>query len=147
MFKSKKLHAQTVRKWLKNGLQAIDSKKPLLIYGYNLKEYLGKLNDGRKIDTMFDEFYCFSCKLPEIPYKRNVCIEQNGSYIKAKGICPNTKKEIRKNYKLTDFQKLKKAFNLTDELELYDSADPSLKTHIQHHNKNCSNESRQLRLL
>ncbi|MCK5295365.1 MAG: hypothetical protein KAJ75_00615 [Alphaproteobacteria bacterium] len=143
LFKKNKLHVQTVRSWIKNGLNTIDSKQPLLVFGYELKEFLGKLNNSKKISTKFDEFYCFSCKCPEIPYQRKIYIEKNGSYIKAKGICTKSKKPTNKSYKLTDYQELKKTFNLVDELELYDSTNTPLKTHILDHDKNASNESLQ----
>lgn len=141
LFKARKLHPQTVRTWFKNGLKAIDDKKPSLVYGYELKRFLGKLNDDHKLELAFDEFYCFSCKQPCKPYKGLVYIEQTDNLLKAKAICPKTKKIINRNYKLTDYPELKKNFNLTEMSRLYDSLNPPLKTQISDNGKTGLNES------
>ena len=46
IFKEKKLHAQTIRKWIKEyGLEAFEHKGDFYIYGAILKEYLNFVKD------------------------------------------------------------------------------------------------------
>ena len=54
----------TVRRWIKSGeLTAITDKKPYLILGADLREFLqAKRAKGPKLHV--HEFYCFSCKEP-----------------------------------------------------------------------------------
>ena len=141
LFSSRHLHAQTVRKWIKNGLPVIDGSKPALIYGDDLKDFLGKVNDNNHLSLNFDEFYCFSCKEAHIPLGRKVYVEQNGSFIKVKGLCPKKHTIMNRSYKLADYPELKKIFELEDMARLYDSINPALDTQIQDNQQNATNES------
>ncbi|UVC09593.1 helix-turn-helix domain-containing protein [Rhizobium sp. TH2] len=53
----------TVRLWLKGGLPAITDKKPLLILGPDLKDYL-ETRRKPKQRCQLQEFFCFRCKVP-----------------------------------------------------------------------------------
>ena len=141
LYKTQRLHPQTVRKWIKNGLKTTDNKTPQLIRGSELKEFLGKLNDSRKLDVDFKEFYCFHCKQVHKPYRNTIAAEQDKSFIKAKALCPNTKKIMNKSYKFSDYSELKKIFNLTDAPRLYDSLNTASKTHNLNNAENGQNES------
>lgn len=59
---------QTVRAWRPLGLAVLDSQKPHLILGYELKRFL----DSRKPKTTCklepDEFYCVLCRAARTPY-------------------------------------------------------------------------------
>lgn len=94
------MHPQTVRKWIKIGLGTIDSKKPSLIHGSDLKKFLKKHNEKLKKHLDFEEFFCVTCKEAHIPLFRKVYLEQNHQFIKAKGICPITRKIMNRSYKL-----------------------------------------------
>lgn len=118
LYSKRKLHPQTVRKWIKNGLQLVDNCKPVLLHGSTLKDFLGKLNDDNHISLNFDEFYCFSCKEVHIPLHREIYIEHFSQFIKATGLCPKTKKIMKKSYKLADYPELKKFFNLVEKSRL-----------------------------
>ena len=51
----------TVRRWIKNGLPALQSQKPIIIKGADLREYLkGKSKPKQK--CALDECHCFKCK-------------------------------------------------------------------------------------
>ena len=49
----------TVRRWIANGLPALQSQKPIIIKGSDLRQYL-KPKPKRK--CALDECYCFKCK-------------------------------------------------------------------------------------
>jgi excisionase family DNA binding protein len=56
----------TVRRWLKSGLPAISDRKPLLILGDDLAQFL----EGRqaaKQTCKLNECFCFSCRAPRVP--------------------------------------------------------------------------------
>ncbi len=46
---------RTIRNWAKNGLQLLDSTRPVLIRGDDLRDYIKAQRDGRKIKTGLDE--------------------------------------------------------------------------------------------
>lgn len=141
-----KLHPQTVRKWQKTGLKAIDNKKPSLIYGYDLKNFLGKQNKLNKCKTKFNEFFCVKCKEAKIPYKKQISIEYVNGFMRVKGVCPVCKNIINKNYKLDSLGELKRIFNVVDVLELYDPQSSTTNTHILSDKKTTKSEPEQLEL-
>lgn len=61
------VHANTVRRWLKNGLHAIDARNPTLIHGTELRRYLDARVESRKQKCGPDEMYCFTCRVPRRP--------------------------------------------------------------------------------
>ena len=141
LYKAQRLHPQTVRKWIKEGLKTIDKETPQLIRGFDLQTFLGNLNNSRKLDISFDEFYCLHCKQVHKPYRNTIAVEQAGSFIKTKALCPNTHKTMNKSYKLSDYPELKKAFRLTDAMGLYDSLNTTSKTHNPDNTPKEQNES------
>ena len=134
------MHPQTVRKWIKIGLKTIDSRKPSLIHGSELKEFLKKQNEKNKKHLDFKEFFCCACKEAHIPLFRKVYLEQNHQFIKAKGVCPITKKIMNRSYKLADYSQLKKVFSVEEMARLYDSSNSSLHTKINEENQKQGNE-------
>ena len=143
VFADKKLHPQTVRKWIKAGLKTIDSSKPTLVYGYNLIQFLKNNNSKNKCQTSFEEFYCLKCQDARPVYRNRIIAEQNQGYIKAKAHCRTCKSRMNKSYKLIDFPKLRKAFQLAEVLELSDSAPCPANTHLEHQKKQPESESLQ----
>lgn len=107
LFTANKLSVNKVRSWIKNGLPVLCPGRPPLIAGTELIKYLKKLNNKSKVDLEFDEFFCCACKIGHIPLGRKISIEQNSNFIRAKGICPDTKKTMVKVFKLSDFGKMK----------------------------------------
>lgn len=59
------LHKNTVRFWIKNGLQPIDSTRPILIHGAVLKAFLDAKQKKRKQKCAFNQCYCFKCRCPQ----------------------------------------------------------------------------------
>lgn len=64
------IHRNTVRRWLKEGLQPIDYRRPLLIHGADLKAFLAKRREKRRQTCRPDELYCFRCRAPRTPWGR-----------------------------------------------------------------------------
>ena len=61
------VHRNTVRHWLKQGLRALDDKRPLMIHGSELKCFLVARKQRRRVKCAPDELYCFRCRAPRKP--------------------------------------------------------------------------------
>ena len=62
------VHRNTIRRWLKDGLQPIDDRRPLLIHGSRLKAFLSERRQDRKQACRPGEFFCFRCRAPRKPW-------------------------------------------------------------------------------
>lgn len=145
-FSYAKLHEQTVRRWVKNGLKTIDRGKPVLIYGYDLIEYLKKHNNKNKYCTEFDNMFCMKCQDARPILRNKVQLEHKNGFLMAKGYCRECKTLMYKSYKVDDYPQLKKNFSLVDVLQLYDCNTSASKTQIDA-NINCAgNESLQMEM-
>ena len=57
----------TVRNWIKQGLQTCDTKRPILMKGNALNEFHAKRRIRNKQPCKLNEIYCMHCKKPQIP--------------------------------------------------------------------------------
>jgi hypothetical protein len=60
-------HKNTVRAWVKAGLPTCDSKRPTLILGRELAEYLKTRRTKNKRPCQPGEIYCVRCRAPKKP--------------------------------------------------------------------------------
>jgi hypothetical protein len=60
-------HKNTVRAWLKRGLPTCDTKRPTLILGRDLAEYLKARRAKNKRPCQPGEIYCVGCRAPKMP--------------------------------------------------------------------------------
>lgn len=135
------VHSQTIRDWIRNGLPINKGSGVTLVYGNDLKNFLGNLNKSQKRPTNFDQMLCMSCKDAKDPFRKQICLKHENKLLKAKAICRDCKKPMYRNYKLDHWPKLREIFHVVDVLELYDSKDHSLKTHFLNQDKDGKNES------
>lgn len=145
LFKNFGLHPQTIRQWIKSGLPSMKGR-PLLIYGYDLKVFLGKMNASNKCHTEFNQMFCMKCRDGQSPYKKQVQLEYKNNFLKAKAHCKSCKSLMYKSYKLDVFQELKKSFHVVDVLRLYDTKNPTVKTHFAAPDETQPNEPAQKEL-
>lgn len=61
------VHRNTVRHWMKLGLEPLDSSRPLLLHGATVKAFLGKQRASRKRPCPPGMFYCLRCREPRKP--------------------------------------------------------------------------------
>ena len=64
------IHKNTVRHWIKEGLETINDKRPILILGPVLKEFLQIRRLKNKQTCKPDELYCLRCRTPKLPAER-----------------------------------------------------------------------------
>lgn len=61
------VHKNTVRNWIKNGLPIIDTRRPLLIQGQELRAFLQAKRTKNKRTCANGEIYCVGCRAPRTP--------------------------------------------------------------------------------
>jgi hypothetical protein len=55
---------KTCLRWIENGLSIVQgSKRPILILGSEIKDFLRKKDSKKKIKLKRNEFYCLTCKV------------------------------------------------------------------------------------
>jgi hypothetical protein len=62
-----KVHKNTVRGWIKQGLSAIDRQRPTLILGFILSRFLRDRRQRRRKQCASGEIYCVKCRVPVQP--------------------------------------------------------------------------------
>ena len=62
-----KKHKNTVRIWIKDGLTPIDNKRPMLILGSDLIEFLKVHREKNKQRCKPGQLYCVRCRVPRFP--------------------------------------------------------------------------------
>jgi excisionase family DNA binding protein len=84
------VHRNTVRQWVKRGLPTIDHRRPMLIHGSKLADFLQSRRLKNKRKCQPGEIYCVRCREPRRPagdmaeYKPGTAT--TGNLI---GICPH----------------------------------------------------------
>lgn len=59
------INEKTCLRWIEAGLPIVPgSRKPILMLGAQIKEFLKKKDSKKKIELKKNEFYCFKCKAP-----------------------------------------------------------------------------------
>lgn len=61
------VHKNTVRAWIKQGLPTIDDKRPMLILGKDLFDFLQARRVNNKRPCKPGEMYCLRCRVPKPP--------------------------------------------------------------------------------
>ncbi len=61
------VHRGTVRNWIKKGLPIIDNKRPLLILGRDLSDFIKSKQKKNKRLCKPGEIYCVRCREPRSP--------------------------------------------------------------------------------
>jgi excisionase family DNA binding protein len=64
------VHRNTVRHWIKAGLPVIDSRRPALILGSDLAEFLAARRAARRHTCQPGQMYCVKCRQPREPTGR-----------------------------------------------------------------------------
>ena len=80
----------TVRRWLKTGLPSLTEKRPCLILGGDLVDFLKKQKKRKQICKL-EECYCFKCRTPRKPAfgeaEYRPLTPTNGQYIALCEVC------------------------------------------------------------
>lgn len=83
------IHKNTVRQWIKQGLQVIDTKRPMLVQGMELSNFLKLRRAKNKRTCKPREIYCVKCREPRLPAEMEAdyqCLTDTQGFLI--GICP-----------------------------------------------------------
>lgn len=61
------VHKNTIREWIRHGLPVIDDRRPILILGGDLAEYLARRRSSKKRPCGPGQIYCVRCRCPQHP--------------------------------------------------------------------------------
>lgn len=144
LYRDRKLHEQTVRKWVKSGqLAAILDGKVILIYGGVLKQFLIENNQKHQKKLEFTHFRCGKCKTKDAPLEHQVTLQQGrGGSIQAFGVCVTCGHRMNRHYKASQLQEICNAFHVlhSEVGRLEDSSATTSKTHIKNSTKTAPSE-------
>jgi hypothetical protein len=62
------VHKNTVRVWLKESLPIIDSGRPVMVLGRDLRVFLQNRKQKNKCKCELNEMYCLKCRESRTPY-------------------------------------------------------------------------------
>jgi hypothetical protein len=83
------VHRNSVRHWIKAGLPVIDDKRPILILGADLAEFLWRRRDARRQPCRARQMFCLKCRKPQEPAGRMANFVASSATSGALiGICP-----------------------------------------------------------
>jgi hypothetical protein len=83
------VHRNTVREWIKRGLPVIDQKRPLLILGRHLADFIQARRLKNKRTCKPGEIYCVRCRVPKNPDGNMAdCQRLTATLGNLIGICP-----------------------------------------------------------
>lgn len=90
-----KLHKNTVRTWLKQGLEPIDDQRPILIRGQKLRRFLSERRTRSRQTCGPGRIYCLPCRAPKVPAGRIAeCVQMGETAGTLQGICPDCDRMI-----------------------------------------------------
>ncbi len=84
------VHKNTVREWIKRSLPVINDKRPMLILGRDLIDFLQAKRVKNKQPCKPGEMYCLRCRVPKTPADNMVDYEPKTETLgNLYGICPD----------------------------------------------------------
>lgn len=84
-----KVHKNTVRRWIKDCLETIDTNKPFLILGSKLRSFLETKRKTSKRPCPPGFMFCFRCREPKTPVDQRADLVQTSiSTGNLRGTCP-----------------------------------------------------------
>jgi hypothetical protein len=90
-----KIHKNTVRNWLREGLEAIDGQRPTLVRGEAVRRFLDDRRARSKQTCGPGRIYCVACRAPKVPAAKMAdCIQSGESAATLQAICPDCNRMI-----------------------------------------------------
>ena len=89
------IHKNTVRNWLRQGLEPIDDQRPILIRGQELSRFLTERRVRSRQTCGPGRIYCLPCRAPKVPAGNIAdCVSIGKSAGALQGICPDCNRII-----------------------------------------------------
>lgn len=107
------VHKNTVRNWIKDGLQAIDDRRPTLVHGLAIRTFLRARRQCAKRPCKPHEIYCVKCRSPKHPAEGMVdYVPLAPTSGNLRGLCPDCGTLINKRVALAKLHAVAKDFDL-----------------------------------
>jgi hypothetical protein len=108
------LHKNTVRNWLKQGLEPMDGQRPLLILGRELSRFLHERRQKLKQSCGPGRFYCIACRAPKAPAGSMAdCTPVSPTVGNLCGICPDCQRLIYRRVNLAKIDAVRGDLDIT----------------------------------
>jgi helix-turn-helix protein len=102
------VHKNTVRQWIKSGLPTCDKRRPTLILGRHLIDFLRARREKNKRSCLPGQLYCVRCRAPRFPAGNMADyqpVTENVGNIQA--ICPECDSIINRRVSLAKFGQIR----------------------------------------
>jgi hypothetical protein len=107
------VHPNTVRHWLKRGLESIDSRRPVLIHGSSLKSFILTRRKDRRRKCRIDELFCFRCRAPRTVWGGVADVAMKTEKIaKVTALCSACGTEMHRTVRRTDISRIGELIDL-----------------------------------
>jgi hypothetical protein len=108
------VHRQTVRRWIRNGLLTIDDRRPTLILGSHLVNFLRNRRQTKKQRCKPGEIYCVGCREPKSPAGGMADYEpQTETLGNLIGLCPDCDSLIYRRMNVTRIDVVRSFLSIT----------------------------------
>lgn len=89
------VHANTIRNWRREGLEAIDDRRPALFHGSTVRAFLTGRRESAKKPTGPGRIHCLPCRAPKMPAGGMVDYRpETATGGKLEGLCPDCSRLI-----------------------------------------------------
>jgi hypothetical protein len=130
------VHRNTVRHWIKNGLPVIDDKRPILILGSYLAEYLLRRREARRQPCRAGQIFCLKCRKPQEPAGRMADFVASSATSGALvGICPACNRLMYRRVSATRLCEVAGGLDVRPtqaQPRIEDTATPNVNCHLGH---------------
>jgi hypothetical protein len=127
------LHPNAVRRWLKAGLVALDDRRPILIHGGDLIEFLDARQARRKQKCAAHELFCLRCRRPRRPRLGRVELKfRSEMLLDLSGACEACGTRMHRAGSAARLEEYRQAFSIEmpGEGRITGCSDPSLMCHL-----------------
>jgi hypothetical protein len=135
------MHKNTVRNWLKQGLPAIDDRRPTLILGQDLSRFLQERRQKAKQACGPGRIYCIACRAPKDPAGQMAeCIPTGPHVGNLRGICPDCDRLVYRRVNLAKIDAVRGDLAITftqPPSRLGESAGPSVNCDSSNKGSRC----------
>jgi Helix-turn-helix domain len=130
------VHRNTVRNWIKAGLPVIDGKRPILILGVDLAEFLLQRRDARRQPCRAGQMFCLKCRKPQEPAGRMADFVASSATSGALiGICPACNRLMYRRVSAARLSEVAGALDVhltRAQPRIEDTAIPNVNCHLGH---------------
>jgi hypothetical protein len=128
------VHKNTIRRWLNEGLRAVDDRRPTLIRGEDLIHFLEERRRKSKQTCPPGHLYCVKCRAPKQPagdIAEYMPISHNTGNLR--GICPTCESLIHRRVNRANLERTRGQLEISfpqAHPHIGESAQPSINGHF-----------------